>query len=91
MSVSTSTISQTRRFAPANAMNDAPSISDPYSLLFNYSLSYEEKIALLKEWRDERTRFLMECCRDMDYLNDGTMQSILQALHAIRKEPRRHQ
>lgn len=65
--------------------------SDPTSLLFNYSVPYEEKIALLKEWRDERTRFLHECCRDMDYINDLTMESILQALHTIRKEPRRHQ
>lgn len=66
-------------------------VNDPYNLLFNYTLSYEEKVTLLKTWRDERTRYLIECCRDMDYSNDIDMHAILQALQAIRNEPRRHQ
>ena len=65
--------------------------SHPLSLLHDHSLTYAEKVQKLKTWRDERTKFLLECCRDMDYINDWQIEYVLQALREIRKEPRRFQ
>lgn len=61
----------------------------PVDVLQDNSLSYNDKISTLKFWRDERTRFLMECCRDMDYGSDAQIEHILQALRQLHKEPRR--
>ncbi len=40
--------------------------------------------ALLKRLRDERTLYLFENCRDLDYMNDQEMEEILKSVQLIK-------
>ena len=63
----------------------------PYYLLKNSNIPVSRREYLLKRWRDERTQFLLENCRDMDYLQDEEMERLLQAVQDLRLFPERYQ
>jgi hypothetical protein len=39
---------------------------------------------LLKRWRDDRTRYILENCRDYDYLSDQEMEELLAAVKIVK-------
>jgi hypothetical protein len=50
---------------------------NPHSLLFAKSIPISRRKYLLKRWRDDRTKFILEFMRDYDYLNDAEMVELL--------------
>lgn len=58
--------------------------SSPRRLLYSPALSQARKKHLLKLWRDERTLYILENCRDHDYLQDQEMEDLLRSLQVIK-------
>lgn len=56
----------------------------PYALLCSSTLSLPAKKHLLKKWRDDRTKFIYENCRDYDYTYDDEMDEILKMVSAAK-------
>lgn len=56
----------------------------PYALLCSSTLSLPAKKHLLKKWRDDRTKFIYENCRDYDYTFDDEMDEVLKMVKAAK-------
>lgn len=63
---------------------------EPMVLLQSFQIPYHRRRYLLKQWRNDRSRYLAENCRDMDYINDPEMDGLLHALNALKQQPRRY-
>lgn len=48
----------------------------PVTLMQDESLSAAERLALLRHWRDERTRMVFETGHDMDYGSDPVLREL---------------
>ena len=62
----------------------------PKQLLESFQIPYHRRTYLLKQWRNDRSRYLAENCRDMDYMQDAEMDGLLHALNALKQQPRRY-
>lgn len=56
----------------------------PVTLMQDEMLTPEERLTLLRNWRDERTRMLFETSHDMDYGNDTTLREIALCIRELK-------
>ncbi len=54
-------------------------------------LSFKRRMYLLKRWRDDRTRYLIENCNDMDYGKDRELEQILRCVRKMKALPARYE
>jgi hypothetical protein len=59
----------------------------PILLLHDRTISLLRRKFLLKKWRDERTAYLYENCRDYDYLQDKQITLLLACVNKIKRRP----
>lgn len=64
--------------------------SNPMALLQRRDIPYERRRFLLRQWRNERMRFLNDTCRDMDYSQDAELETLRHALDALKRQPRKY-
>ncbi len=57
----------------------------PLMLSYEESIPAEERIEMLRRWRDERTRFLFENCHDMDYVHDPQLLQLRKCIRDIKQ------
>ena len=57
----------------------------PAFLLHDSNLPIVRRAYLLKQWRDERTRYLYETCHDWDYQKDRQMYQLLKCVNKIKR------
>ena len=56
----------------------------PVTLLQDETLSAEERLSLLRHWRDERTRMLFEMTHDMDYSSDPVLRELTLCIRELK-------
>jgi hypothetical protein len=64
--------------------------NEPAGLLEASGVPLLRRKFLLKRWRDDRTLYLAENCRDYDYLQDIEMESLLWAVDEIKQNAARY-
>lgn len=62
----------------------------PLNLLHRRDIPYERRRFLLRQWRNERARFVSENFRDWDYTQDEELENIRYALDALKRQPRKY-
>ena len=62
----------------------------PLELLQRRDIPYERRRYLLRQWRNERQRYINENFRDLDYTQDAELERLMFALNALKRNPRKY-
>lgn len=61
----------------------------PVLLLCDRTVPMTRRHFLLRQWRDDRTRYLLENGHDHDYMKDKEMEKILHCVQMTKEQPER--